>query len=130
MFARVVIAIVTLLSMLLPHCHCVAADCCGAVVGCHDSARDCCQSDACESHEHGPLHQHSGPHCRCVLDHDLVSLPPHEFDVRSLVDLAPVGLLFSLPEADAALSSPLMERTRRDLVTRLECQKVLCRWTC
>ena len=130
MVARVIITVVTLLSMLLPHCHCAAADCCNMADGCRDSARDCCQSETGHSHDLDPVHQHSGSDCCCAPDHDSVPLPSNETSLRSLIEVASVGLGMDLPEVDNGLSSRLVERTRRGLVARLECQKVLCRWTC
>jgi len=138
MSSRVALTIITLLGMILPHCHCAVASCCGsqalqmpAVSG----DRDCCHhghatnSHEDASHDSGPFHS-GGHHCCSSPDHD-AAVPPTNETLKLNIGNGFVGTAIGTAgPCDLSLSLRLMERTRCVWVTLLHAQKVLCRWTC
>lgn len=135
MSSRVALTIIALLGMLLPHCHCAVASCCGSQAmqtPVMSGDRDCCHHDhATNSHEDdsAPLHS-DRHHCCSSPDHDAAVPPTNEtLKLNSGSDFVGTAIGTAGP-CDLPLSLPLMERTRCVLVTPLHAQKVLCRWKC
>lgn len=135
MSARVTFIIATLLSILLPHCHCARAcdDCVhtpDAAIATTSSGSDCCH------HQHGlasePASNDAADHhsCHCLPWHDFALALSNERAVEHTPALKLLSHSAAAVQDLVFVRTQEFERTRSEHSRPRAVQKNLCRWTC